>query len=228
MNDVRWLPVRGKRLFSILLGMTFVCVTASIILGLAATSARARFQEQGEKKFANEIVMVPGMEITAKNEIGKVAIIAGPDLQRTYRWEDCEGTVNMLRRPTRWYGSLGIYYPGPGNHWKECGGITRAVVQECWWHFDSVEAALKGIREANTGYNLYNRNEKPVQYYVYTDDGLVVMWSKTPERKQLTVEVRQVLIDGRKPTQMLGSNNDAIAIRYHKLDGMAGDDGGEG
>ena len=183
-----------------------------------AACGLARSQERGKEpadkpRIVNEIVMVPGMEITATTELGRITIDAGTELQRTYRWDGCEGTVEMWRRRRRWYGSLGIYYPGPGDHWKDCGGITRAVVDENWWHFNSVEAALKGIQEANDGYNSYNGNKKPIRYYVYTDDGLVVMWSKTPERKQLNVEVRQVLIDGRKPAGLPGSRNNDLSIR---------------
>jgi hypothetical protein len=209
-------------------GACFICGMVCVAWGFIAACVQAGSQEQGKRqadkpRLANEIVMVPGMEISATNELGKITIVAGPDLQRTYRWESCEGSLEMVPRRKRWYGSLGIYYPGPGDHWKECGGITRAVVEECWWHHDSVEAALKEIRNADEGYNSYNGNKKSIRYYVYTDDGLVVMWSKTPERKQLNVEVRQILIDGRKPTRMPGSHNENFAIRYRKLDGVEGE-----
>lgn len=52
--------------------------------------------------------------------------------------------------------------------------------------------------------------ERMWQPYVYRDDGLVVMWGKTPERNQLNVEVWQILINGKKPAKLPGSSNEAI------------------
>src|SRR5687767_14738397 len=83
---------------SVLLSMCFVCGTAWVVL--STVTAPAHSQEQGKKdlgkpELANEIVMVPGMEIEATNELGKITIVAGPGLQRTYKWEGCEGSVEM-------------------------------------------------------------------------------------------------------------------------------------
>src|SRR4030095_13075449 len=71
-----------------------------------------------------EIVMTPGMEIRAQTPNGKIGIRAGPGFKRTYFWDsDCEGSVTLWPRVERWHGSLGLYYPGPGNTWWfSCGG----------------------------------------------------------------------------------------------------------
>jgi hypothetical protein len=80
-------------------------------------------------------------------------------------------------------------------------GITRGVLQEGQQHFDSQEEALKWI-EQQSGYY-------PT---VYRDDGLVVSFGKVPVRRQINVEVWQILIHGKKPEKLPGSQNDAIQV----------------
>jgi hypothetical protein len=106
----------------------------------------------------------------------------------------------MDPRGERWYGSLGLYYPGPGDHWKEHNGITRGVVEEGQQHFKSIKEAMAWIEK---------RKYMP---FVYRNDGLMVGWSKTPERRQLTVEVWQILINGKKPMALPGAQDSAIEI----------------
>ena len=48
---------------------------------------------------------------------------------------------------------------------------------------------------------------------IYRDDGLLVGWSKNLGRNQLNVQVWQVLIDGKKPKQLPGANNDKIGVQ---------------
>ena len=51
-------------------------------------------------------------------------------------------------------------------------------------------------------------------YYptVYRDDGLVVSFGKVLARRQLNVEVWQLLIHGAKPQKLSGSDNSRITI----------------
>jgi hypothetical protein len=81
-------------------------------------------------------------------------------------------------------------------------GITRAVVEEGRQHFRSVEEALSWLRSRNRNW----------MDYIYRDDGLVVGWKRVPSRRQLNVEVWQVLIQGSKPSKLDGSANDRIRI----------------
>jgi hypothetical protein len=106
----------------------------------------------------------------------------------------------MWPREERWYGSLGLCYPGPGHHWKEHNGITRGVVEEGQQHFDSVEAAMEWIAQ---------RTWMP---FVYRNDGLMVGWGKVPGRYQLDVEVWQLMINGEKPASLPGATDEAIKV----------------
>lgn len=145
-----------------------------------------------------EFAMLPGETITAATSVGTIQIGADDWLKRSYTWEGETRSVEMDPRVIRWYGSLGIYYPGPGNHWKPHNGITRGVVQEGQLHFRSVEEALAWIREQSW------------MPHVYTSDGLVIGWQKVLDRKQLNVDVWQIMIDGRKPAALAGSTDSAI------------------
>jgi hypothetical protein len=48
--------------------------------------------------------------------------------------------------------------------------------------------------------------------FVYRNDGLMVGWSKTPLRRQLNVDVWQILIHGQKPTSLPGATDGAIRV----------------
>lgn len=147
-----------------------------------------------------EVAMADGMKIRATTKTGTIEIEAGPMSKRSYTWEGATRSVIMDARGERWHGSKGLYYPGPGDHWEEHNGITRGVVEEGQQHFDSVDEAIKWLKE---------RMWMP---YVVRDDGLVVGWSKVLERKQLNVEVWQILIKGNKPKKLPGSQNEAIEV----------------
>ncbi len=142
----------------------------------------------------NEIVMTDGMKITATTGIGAMAITATKGLERTYTWEGETRSVIMWPRKARWFGSMGIYYPGPGHHWKEHNGINRGVVEEGHRHFNSEESALKWLK--------WNPS------CVYRDDGLVVCYSKW--RNKLNVDVWQIYIGGKVPSKFQESATDVI------------------
>jgi hypothetical protein len=147
-----------------------------------------------------EVVMSPGMRITATTPMGTIAITAVDELSRSYTWEGATRAVEMSPRVARWYGSLGLFNPGAGEHWRDHHGITRCVTEEGQQHFKTVEEALKWIKE---------RDWMP---FVYRDDGLMVGWGKRLPRKQLNVEVWQILIDGKKPKRLPGSQDGKIVV----------------
>ena len=154
----------------------------------------------------NETVMSPGMKITAKTPVGTIAITARENYVRSYTWEGATRSVEMDPRVERWYGSLGLYYPGAGEHWDEHHGITRGVLEEGQQHFKTANDALHWL------------HARDWLDYVYRDDGLVVGWSKTLPRKQLNVEVWQLFVLGKKPKRLNGSQNARIQISKIKTE----------
>lgn len=148
-----------------------------------------------------ELVMRPGMTITAQTTAGTIAITAGSDLERTYTWEGASRSATLNPRAERWDGSLGAYYPGPGEHWAAHNGITRGVLEEGQQHFASEQQATKWLRKQSVYYPTVHR-----------DDGLVVCFGKVLPRRQLNVEVWQILIRGAKPEKLPGSDNSKIKV----------------
>jgi hypothetical protein len=146
-----------------------------------------------------ELVMHPGDSITAQTASGTITITAEDELTRTYTWEGASRSARLWPRPERWDGNLGAYYPGPGEHWREHHGITRGVLQEGRQNFDSREEALEWI-----GKSWHQQRS------AYRDDGLFILFAKIPERRQINVDVIQILIAGQKPATLPGSQNDKI------------------
>ena len=180
-----------KRLFVAIGALPFLCLhgcTPSTLSSAASSRSTVK----------NEIAMSPGMKITATTPNGVIAVSAGNGLSRSYTWQGATRSVTMLPRAERWYGSLGLYYPGPGLHWLPHKGIARGVLEEGQQHFKTVAEALKWIR---------SRTWMP---YVYTSSGLVVGWKRVPARMQLNVEVWQIYINGRKTSNLPGSQNSRI------------------
>lgn len=160
-----------------------------------------------EKPYAfTELVMNPGMKITATTASGTIQIYADDELKRTYTWEGVSRSATLWPREERWYGSLGAYYPGPGSHWVSHNGITRGVLSEGQMHFASTKEALEWL----------NKPWHKTAGSVYRDDGLFVLFSKSPSREQLNVNVFQIYVGGTKPTKLTGSKNDDISILGRK------------
>jgi hypothetical protein len=164
--------------------------------------------QTGDDSLAQEIVMSQGMEIVARNSLGTIKITAGKGLERSYTWEGGTRSVVMKARKEHWGGKLGIYFPGEGQHWTEHNGVTRAVLEEAERHFHSFEEIITFLNDSTRQ-----------QYTVYRDDGLVVTWHKeigSPPGKggTLLVNVWQLLLDGKKPTAIAGSQNENITVRY--------------
>jgi hypothetical protein len=143
-----------------------------------------------------ELVMAEGDRITATTSAGTVEILAGKGLTRTYTWEEASRSATLWARRERWDGSMGAYFPGPGQHWKEHHGITRGVLEEGQQHFKRESEALAWLREQSGYYAT-----------VYSKQGLVVSFGKVPGRKQINVVVFQILIGGKVPSNLPGASD---------------------
>jgi len=110
----------------------------------------------------------------------------------------------MLPRTSRWFGSLGLYYPGPGFHWQENNGIRRGVLEEGQQHFNSVAEAIAWLK---------------LPYHsdcVYRDDGLVVCYSINRVLHDLYVDIWQILIGGKIRSPYQESAGDRIYVNEEK------------
>ncbi len=172
----------------------------SCVLASSCQPSQGDMVGDGPVPANNEIVMSPGMKIAATTPVGTITITAGQGLKRSYTWEGATRSVEMWPRGERWHGSLGIYFPGPGDHWQPHKGISRGVVQEGQQHFKTVAEAVEWL-----GKDHWN----PL---VYRSDGLAVGWRKELSRKQLSVDVWQIYIAGKKPSQLPESHDEQIVV----------------
>jgi hypothetical protein len=148
----------------------------------------------------NEIVMPANATIEATTPEGTITIKSGKGLKRYYTWDGATRSVVMWPRTERWYGSLGMYYPGPGFHWIGHKGIKRGVVDEGQQHFDTIKEATEW---------LHSRSHSDC---VYRDDGLAVCYSKNLDRHQLNVDVWQIFLEGKTPSNFQERGGDRIWV----------------
>lgn len=153
----------------------------------------------------NEVVMPPNATIEATTKSGTVFIRSGTGLKRYYTWDGATRSAVMWPRTGRWYGSLGIYYPGPGFHWLEHKGVKRGLLDEGQQHFNSIREAVAWLK---------------LPYHsdcVYRDDGLVACFSKKLDRYQLNVDVWQIYIEGKTQSNFKETGGDRIWVYDEKV-----------
>jgi hypothetical protein len=150
-----------------------------------------------------ELAMRPNMIIEAVNKHGKVSIEHLSQLERRYRWDDYDEKRTLIPRTERWQGQLGAYDPASSYIWEIFK--PRIVAVDSQLHFTDVDEADSWLHQSSA-----------VMDWVYTDDGLVLGFVKSPERNQVNIEVYQIYIDGDKPTKLQGSRPNNISISFDK------------
>ncbi|WP_367874244.1 hypothetical protein [Luteolibacter sp. Populi] len=131
-----------------------------------------------------EVAMRPGQKVTVPGSEGELVVAALKGWERSYTWKGETRKLVMIPREEEWMGSKGLYYPGPGEHWKEHDGITRAVVEEGIQRFKTL-AALKQ----------WFLTERKFMKYHHVAEGTIAGWSTNRQRKQLNCQVWKIRID---------------------------------
>jgi hypothetical protein len=154
-----------------------------------------------------EIVMPVGSQINVDTEGMALNIAAPSPSTRIYTWDDgaCTRTMTLWPRTERWNGMSGLYYPGVGDHWSPCHGVRRGVLEEGQLHFATLEHVKEWLRLQKAA---CESTDESSCHLVYSKDGLFVRFGKNLSRKQLNVDVIQILIDGRKPEDLPESTDD--------------------
>jgi hypothetical protein len=151
-----------------------------------------------------EIVLCPDSSVTVSGARAALTVRATSLTTRAYRVEDFDFTADLIPRWQRWNGNHGIYRPA-------AGGDTHAVLEEGQQFFSSEEELYDWIEWAKRwGGELH-----------YTSDGLLVHWAtrrrgegEEGPRRSLSVDVVQLMLDGRKPRGLGGADDASFVIRH--------------
>lgn len=174
-------------------------LSSVVIILLALVASSCASGTRGKLLPNTEVVLTPGMTITATNPNGTVSVHADAEATRTFSGTGWRKRTRLIPRTTRWYGSLGLYDPA-----GSCTPYGRLLVDEGRLFFQSESEALRYL-------NVAGSYMKPV----FTSDGLVVGFHVEPIRggePTRSIDVWQIYINGRKPTAMRGANDTAISI----------------
>jgi hypothetical protein len=153
-----------------------------------------------------ETVLGPGMSLLASNKAGAVRITYVDPITRRYEWDNSIRVIHLIPRVDRFSyegqigdGILGLY--DPADTWF-FSFRPRLVVQEAERHFATAKQAQQFLTQS-----------RDFMDWVYTNDGLVVGFSKITGRgNQVNIDVWQLLINGSKPEMLEGAKPESIKI----------------
>jgi len=144
-------------------------------------------------------VLSPGQSVEASNKNGNVRISYLSPIKRKYEWDRRSRIVKMIAREKPFQGKLGLYEPA--DSWGLNPFKIRLVVQESVLDFDSIDQIYAFLRQSSAYMD-----------QVYTSDGLVVGFGRTPARNQIDFDLWQILLRGRKPTDLRGARPNLITL----------------
>lgn len=149
-----------------------------------------------------ELAMSTEMLIKAKNKNGQVSIEWLGPLIRKYKWDNHEEIRTLIPRKTRFMRRLGAYDPADQSIFCFFCPI-RIVADDSVLDFDSIKEVEAFLYQGSAALD-----------WVYNDEGWVVGFSKSPDRSQVNINVYKITINGKSPTHMQGSRNDAITLKF--------------
>ena len=156
-------------------------------------------------------VLSPMTQLVAHTPEGEITIASGHGLLRTYSWEGATRSLELIPPSRDLYGEQHFHTRHdspdgertPAYDWQEFRGIVRGEAWESEQHFQTLNEAEAWLQKEND----------PALPLVWTNDGLVVGWSKRVDYKALTVVVHQIFVNGRKPTQLAGSQDSLVSVK---------------
>ena len=161
------------------------------------------FEERQTEPYSfTELAMEENMIIRANNKNGEVAIEWLAPLKRRYKWDGYDETRTLIPRKTRWLGALGAYDPATASIFS-IFYTTRIVAEDSRLDFKSIKDLKAWLYQGSA-----------VMDWVYTDDGWVVGFAKSPRRNQVNIDVIRLSVNGKFPSKLEGSRPGNISISY--------------
>jgi hypothetical protein len=125
-------------------GLRVVAALAAIGLGIAVYL----FATHEHVPPNIELVLQDATNLTVKTATGTITIRAGSGLARRYSWNGCSLNASMQARPSRWFGSLGMYDPAGSffilSSLFPHGPAVRAF-RGPWWKKANCICAMKAL-----------------------------------------------------------------------------------
>ena len=174
--------------------MKWLLSSGTILLSLAAISCNSI------PTSATESVLSEGIKITASTPSGKVVIEGKKGFSRSYSGDGWSINSTLIPRPTRWYGSLGLYDPA-GSSSK----YGRLIVDEGRQFFSSESEALRYMKSLSGYFEklTYNNNGLVIAYKV------IDMKGGEPTR---SLTLWQFYINSKRPASLRGAVDSNIKI----------------
>lgn len=144
-------------------------------------------------------VLSPRQSVEATNKNGTIKISYMTPIKRKYEWDGKTRVVKMIRRSEPFQGRLGLY--NPADSWGLNPFEIRIVVEEAVRDFDNEDQIYAFLRQSSQ-----------IMDWVYTSDGLVIGFGRTPARNQINVDLWQILLHGKKPSGLKEANPNAIRL----------------
>ena len=171
-------------------------LSAGILVGLLCV---ANFRTHAANKPTKSTVLTPDQSVEATNKNGKVKISYVSNIKRKYEWDGRSRIVKMILREESFQGRSGLYEPA--DSWGLNPFEIRLVVEESTIDFENEGQIYAFLRQSSNYMD-----------WVYTGDGLVVGFGRTPERKQINIDLWQILLHGKKPSGLKGAKQNAIRL----------------
>lgn len=144
------------------------------------------------------------MIIEAHTSLGTIIIEATAKYSRKYSWHGKTKEFSLSPRSERWLGNRGIYRPHGDR-------TMHAVLEEGQAYFYSEEEVCDWIA-------LRRRSGRGSMGY--TSDGLIIMWHEEIRKSDgfiaLGVNVVQIYVKGRKPTDLRGAEDGKFSIKHRQ------------
>jgi hypothetical protein len=147
-----------------------------------------------------EAVMEEGMKIIVHSQHGELKIEAKEDGKRSFTWDNETYNAKLIPRKERWFRKLGLYHPQLRPPHKN---VVHMVVEEYEFNFNSIEDSIRYM-------NQYEGIED-----IYNDNGLFIRFDKKINNLgqiAINIQIVRILIDGKIPSQLPGSQNQKIEV----------------
>lgn len=153
----------------------------------------------GDSTVVKNAVLDQGQSVEASNNNGTIRISYVSPTKRKYEWDGKSRTVKMIARAEAFQGRWGLY--DPADSWGFSFSEVRMVVEESVRDFEDMEQLRAALVQSSA-----------VLDWVYTSDGLVVGFGRTPSRKQINIDLFQLLVRGQKPSGLAGARPEQIRL----------------